>query len=70
MSVRRRGRNEHGQPQWRRKVMTVGLPFWGGNESFSDEGALDPISGAGERVSDVGDIHELSSCWKVILNDS
>lgn len=47
--------------------MIVSFPSLEGKESFSVEGAWDPISGAGERVSDVGDIQELSSCWKVIL---
>jgi len=46
----------------------TGFPFAGGMGSFSDEGALDPISGVGEVVTAFGEYQELSSCWNVILN--
>ncbi len=52
----------HGQPQCLRKATTVGFPFFAGNGRRWDEGAFAPISGAGEVVSAVGVIQELSSC--------
>jgi len=51
-----------GQPQWRRNVMIVGFPFALGIGSFSIEGALDPISGAGNVSRLVGLSQEESSC--------
>jgi len=60
----------NGQPQCLRKPTTVGFPFFAGMGRRSDEGALDPISGAGDVVSDVGDIQDASSCWNVISNSS
>lgn len=47
----------------------VGFPSFEGKGRGSDEGPLDPSSGAGEVVSEVGDIQDWSSCWKVILTD-
>ncbi len=58
-----------GQPQWRRKAMTVGLPFGFGIGSFEEDGAFAPTSGAGEVVMAFGLIHERSSCWNVIAAD-
>jgi hypothetical protein len=49
-------------------VITAGFPFARGIGSLEDDGALEPTSGAGETVREVGDIQELSSCWKVILS--
>jgi hypothetical protein len=49
-------------------VITAGFPFAQGIGSLEDDGALEPTSGAGETVREVGDIQELSSCWKVILS--
>lgn len=63
----RRG-NAQGQPQCRRKVMIVGLPFGFGSCSVEDEGAFAPTSGA-EEVSSLGGVsQELSSCWKVMVD--
>lgn len=56
-----------GHPQWRRKVITVGLPFELGSCNFVEAGAFSPIAGAGDVVKDLGDIQEFHSCWKVIF---
>ena len=61
--------DSHGQPQCRRKVTIVGLPFEDGIGSFEVEGAFAPTSGAGEVSTAVGLIHERSSCWKVIVSE-
>jgi hypothetical protein len=63
-----RGRREvHGQPQWRRKVTIAGFPLAFGICSVEVEGAFAPTSGAGEVVTAFGLIHELSSCWNVMM---
>jgi hypothetical protein len=51
-----------GQPQWRRKVITNGLPSGRGNCSLGDEGALEPILGTGAVSTGGGDFQEASSC--------
>jgi len=56
-----------GQPQWRRKVMTVGFLFEAGRASFVHEGALLLSFGAGDIVGDVGGSQELNSWRKVIV---
>ena len=58
--------DKHGQPQWRRKVIIVGLPFGSGNCSLEDEGALAPISSVAAVRRAGGLFHELSSCWNVM----
>lgn len=62
--------NIQGQPQWRRKAITVGLPLALGIGSLELEGPLMPISGAGEVAIAVGLFHELSSCWNVMVSNT
>jgi hypothetical protein len=50
-----------GQPQWRRKVMSVGLLSVAGRDSFGDEGALEPMVGTGEVEREVGKAQDESS---------
>lgn len=57
----------HGQPQWRRKFMKVGLPLELGSCSSGMEGACAPTSGTVEVVTAEGNFQELSSCWKVMV---
>ena len=59
--------NVQGQPQCRRNVIIVDFPSWTGKESSGVEGALLPISGTGDVVTDFGKAQLLSSCWKVIM---
>jgi hypothetical protein len=47
--------------------MIVGFLFAFGNGSFSIEGALEPISGAGNVSRVFGLSQEESSCWNVII---
>lgn len=65
----KRGGDIQGQPQCRRNETTTGLPSLGGMVSFSSDGALVPIAGAGETGLEVGDgvSQDWSSCWKVML---
>ena len=56
-----------GQPQCRRKVIIVGFPFGFGSWSLGDEGAFEPSSGTGDILTAFGDIHEVNSCWNVIV---
>ncbi len=41
----------HGHPQWRRKVITTGLPSLLGSSSLGEDGALEPGSGIGDSLS-------------------
>ena len=55
-----------GQPQWRRKWITRGLPLVIGRLEI--DGAWEPMEG-GEEVGTVeGVSHDLSSCWYVMMN--
>ena len=47
--------------------MIVGFPFGSGSWSLGDEGAFEPSSGMGDVLTAFGDIHEVNSCWKVIV---
>lgn len=56
-----------GQPQWRRNVITTGLPSLRGNCNLGNEGALEPILGTGDVSTGGGDFQDASSCWNVMV---
>jgi hypothetical protein len=58
-----------GQPQCRRKVIIVGLPFGFGNCRFELVGDFSPTSGALDVSTAEGVFHEAHSCWKVMVAD-
>lgn len=51
-----------GQPQWRKNVMTVDLPFGSGSCSSEVVGASEPTTGIGDILIVVGVFQLFSSC--------
>jgi hypothetical protein len=56
-----------GQPQCRRKVITVGFPSGGGICNLGEDRALEPTLGTDSTSSAGGDFQDASSCWNVIV---
>lgn len=59
-----------GQPQWRRKVMIVGLREDGRRGSLVVEGVWLPIEGGGEVGRGLGEVQDECSWRNVIVRES